>query len=42
MYVGQALLPAKGRESVSYETPSITTGLFFNFTIVKMKGQRNN
>ena len=35
MYVGQALLPADGRESVSHETPSITAGLFFNFTLVK-------
>ena len=41
-YSGQAVLPAKGHESRLYKTPSSSVGLFFTFTIVKMKGQINN
>ena len=41
-YLGQAILPAKGHHMSSYQTPSSTVGLFFNFTLVKMKGQIND
>ena len=40
-YLGQAVSPAKGHESKSYKMLSSSVGLFFNFTIVKMKGQIN-
>ena len=39
---GLAILPAKGHESMSYKTPSSNAGLFFNFTLVKMKGLIND
>ena len=41
-YMGQAILRAKGHESMSYKTPSSNAGLFFNFTLAKMKRQIND
>ena len=37
-YKGQAIIPVKGHESMLYKTPSSNAGLFFNFTLVKVKG----
>ena len=36
--MGQAILTVKGHEPMSYKMPSGIAGLFFNFTLVKMKG----
>ena len=41
-FIGQAILPAKGHESMLCKTPRSNASLFFNFTLVKMKGQIND